>query len=247
MGAILNNTAFEWQITVTSHEVDQFNRLKLSALMKLQQEIGERHLNVFGTKSDDLRKEQKVAFIFTKMNILVHRLPKAYEKVMLRTWCSELKGVRFTRNYVLFDELGQRLTEAKAEVTAINLDTRRLVRPKEIHGFEGFLYNDEQENGAQYPQKISVLSADGPMFERKVVTSDIDDNGHVNNTVYVDMATDCLSKEVLTADIKGFEINFKNEVFLSEVINITVEDIADGYAFCGKVADKECFTALLKM
>lgn len=246
MGCILDKTAYEWETTVTSFEVDMFDRMKLSALMKRHQEIGERHLNEFGTTSEQMRNEQNLSFIFTKINILVHRLPRSEEKVTVRTWCSALKGVRFTRNYVLIDRDGEILTETKAEVTTLDLTTRRIVRPTEINGYDGFLYNDELENHAEYPQKIKPTDGETAVFSRPVRFSDIDYNGHVNNTVYADMALDCLDEKTLRNPIKGFEINFVNEVLPQETVEISVSEDVEGYTFFGNVGEKQSFAAKLK-
>lgn len=246
MGEILNKTAYEWEVTVTSFEVDMFDRLKVSALMKYQQEIGERHLNVFGTTTEGMRREQNLSFIFTKMNIGINRLPRSEERITVRTWCSELRGVRFTRNYVIFDKNGNVLTSAKAEVTTLDLNTRKIVRPTSILGFDGFLYNDELENSVEYPEKITVPQTVNSTVLREVRFSDIDYNGHVNNTVYADMVFDCLPLDVLKGGVKGFEINFVNEVLPNEALQLSVENL-DGFVVLGAVGDRQSFIARVKL
>ena len=245
MGVILDKTAYQWDFPVSTAEVDMFDRLKISALMKRQQEIGELHLIEFGTSSDKMRAEQGFAFIFTKMNIKVTRLPKSKENVTLTTWCSGLKGVRFTRNYVLRDEFGLVLTEAKAEVTAIDLNTRKIVRPREINGFQDFLYNEDLENTCPYPEKLTFFSESDKTYSRDVRFSDIDFNGHVNNTVYADISFDALPIKVLENAINGFEINFINEAVLGETVEVLVVSIDDGWCVLGKTDAHDCFAVKL--
>lgn len=247
MGEILNKTAYEWDVTVTSFEVDMFDRLKVSALMKYQQEIGERHLNVFGTTTEGMRREQNLSFIFTKMNIRINRLPRSEERITVRTWCSELRGVRFTRNYVLFDQDGNVLTSAKAEVTTLDLNTRKIVRPTAILGFDDFLYNDELENLAEYPEKIAPPQTVDSTVLREVRFSDIDYNGHVNNTVYADIVFDCLPLNLLKDSVKGFEINFVNEVLPNETLNLSVANSDGSFVVSGAVGDCQSFTARVKL
>ncbi len=245
MAGILNNTAYKLTSPIAVGEVNSSNRLKLSALMKRHQAIGEMHLNEFGTSSAKMRNQQKLAFIFTKVNIKITRLPDLGENVTLMTWCSGLKGVRFTRNYVLRDGKGQILTEAKAEVTAIDLESRRVVRPSEISGFENFLYNDEMENTADYPKKLSVGDSSEHCFLRKIIAEDIDFNGHVNNTVYADMVLEALNDQYCQKMPRGFEINYQNEALLGETVEISVTEDGSGLMFSGKITDKNCFTARL--
>lgn len=245
MGVILEKTAYQWDFPVSTAEVDMFDRLKISALMKRQQEIGELHLIEFGTSSDKMRDEQGFAFIFTKMNIKVTRLPKSKENVTLTTWCSGLKGVRFTRNYVLRDEFGLVLTEAKAEVTAIDLNTRKIVRPREINGFQDFLYNEDLENTCPYPEKLTFFSEADKTYSRDVRFSDIDFNGHVNNTVYADISFDALPIKALENAIKGFEINFINEAVLGETVEVSVSSDDAVWCVLGKTDAQDCFAVKL--
>ncbi len=247
MGAILDKTAYEMKIAVSSFEVDRYNRLKISSLLKFQQEIGERHLNEFGTNSHKMRDDEGKSFIFTKIKIIVHRLPKAQDEVTLTTWCSELKGIRFYRNYILRDEKGELLTETKAEVTVIDLVTRKLVRPNEIDGFEGFLYNTDLQNGCDKPQKLSVPEGEFIKTSRPIHFSDIDYNGHVNNTVYACIVLDCLDPETLKKDIKGFEINYVSEILPNETLELLVVNKETEKVVVGNTATNQSFIARVEI
>lgn len=240
MGAILNNTVYEMPITVNS-DICTLGKIKISKLMKLHEKIGELHLNVFGTESKTLRDSCGAAFIFTKCNILVHRLPLENEEIVLKTWCSELKGVRFTRNYQTFDSLGNALTEAKCEVTTIDIVSRKIIRPSTIPGFDGFLYNNEQENSCEKPQKIELPEELPFVGVKKIEKSDFDDNNHVNNTVYADIMYKFLPREVDFGAVKGFSINFVSEVLDCEEISVYRCDVKNGVKFLGKLADREVF------
>ncbi len=247
MGCILDNTAYQWETVVTSFDVDMYNRLKLSSLMKLQQEVGGMHLYEFGTTAEGMREQQNLGFIFTKMNIDIRRLPKAQDKITIRTWCSGLKGVRFTRNYIVYDSVGEIMTQGKVETTTLDLVTRKIVRPNQINGFDDFLYNDNLENGAEYPSKIAVPEDIATVYTRPVRFSDIDYNGHVNNTVYADLSLDCLDPKILEKPIKGFEINFSNEVLPNEIIEVAMTELEDGYIFTGTAHGRQCYVAKLKI
>lgn len=245
MGAVLDKTAYEWETSVTCFEVDKYRRLRLSALMKLHQEVGELHLHEFGTDSDRMRDEQQLAFIFTKVAIKVHRMPRMEEKIRVRTWCSSLKGARFTRNYAVLTQGGELLTEAKGEVTTLNLESRRIVRPREINGFEDFLYNEKLENSCEYPEKLIFPECEAKCFSRTARFSDIDFNGHVNNTVYADIVTDCLPPEKLEAPIKSFTVNYVSEMLEGETLKISAAENGDTEYFKGEIDGRICFEAKL--
>ena len=243
MGAILDKTAYETEIAVSTFDVDRYNRLKVSSILKFNQEIGELHLNDFGTTSNDMRENMGLSFIFTKIKMLIHTLPISGQKIKLTTWCSELKGVRFYRNYIISDENGRILTETKAEVAVLNLSDRKLVRPKEITGFEDFLYNTNLVNGCEKPQKLSIPDGESENFTRPIRFSDIDYNGHVNNTVYADIALDCLDENTLKNPIKSFEINYINEVLPDETLDLAVSTDQNSKIILGTTKTNQSFIA----
>lgn len=243
MGTILENTAYEMSMAVTCYDVDRYNRLKISALMKLHQEVGERHITAFGITSEELRNIYDIAFIFTRVRIKIHRLPKAEERITVRTWCSELKGVRFMRNYQLISENGEMLTESKGEVAAIKLSDRSIVRPRDQEAFNCFLYNFDLDNSCEKPSKLSVLHDGGSWFKRPVRFSDLDYNGHMNNTVYADVVFDHLPKEALQKPVTEFQINFLNEALVGETVLVGVNQTESGYEVSGCVGEKHCFSS----
>ena len=243
MGCIFEKTAYERNLTVGSPDVDRYDRLKLSSLLMFHQIIGELHLNEFGTTSNYMQNELGLAFVFTKIKVKIHRLPVLNEKVKLTTWCSELKGIRFYRNYRLETENGEFLTESKAEVICLDLKSRKPVRPNLITGFNDFLYNSELENSCEKPQKLSVPDGNCRFSERPVEKSDIDRNGHVNNTIYAEISVDCLNEKEQQLPLKSFEINFVNEVFLGEKINLKIFDEPNGKFILGEVSNNVSFTS----
>lgn len=235
-----------WETKVSSFDADKFCKLKLSTVLKYQQEACGKHVAIFGAPSDVLRDEHSVAFVFTKIKVTVNRLPKAHEDVVVKTWCSSLKGVRFTRNFVMYDGFGEILTESKAEVVVIDLKTRKIIRPTEIPLADRFLYNDEQPNGCEYPQKIKLFEEKGQAVTRKVSFSDVDENGHMNNTVYADVMCDCLSDDLRGKTPTEFTINFENEAFENETIEIFWEQEENEVVFVGQIGEKQCFKGQIK-
>lgn len=245
MGSIFDNTAYEMNTKILP-EVCTLGKIKISELMMLHQQIGEKHLNAFGTTSADMRAKQNIAFIFTKARIVIHRLPQENEEITVRTWCSELKGVRFTRNYQTFDKIGNALTEAKCEVTTINLETRKIVRPASIEGFADFLYNNELANACEAPQKIDAIDNAQRVSQRKASAETIDFNSHVNNTMYADFAMSIIPDITELGEPQSVDINFINEVMPNEIIDLYLASVEDKtLVVTGRVGDETPFCCKL--
>ena len=74
-----------------------------------------------------------------------------------------------------------------------------------------------------------------------MVYSDLDGNGHVNNSVYGDMACDVLPMELFEGELKEFAINFVKEAKIGDTI--TLYGGADGGSriVAGYIGDALCF------
>lgn len=231
---------------ITDEMTDKAGRLKLSCLLYLQQLTCEEHTDIFGLPGDVIREKLGLAFVFTKLRVNVLRQPLLNEKIVVKTWCSELKGVRFTRNFrVTLQNSGELLTEGKTELTVIDLETRRLVRPANVPEFSTFLYNDTEQNGCEYPQKLSCDFCACGTFQKRITEKDIDCNRHVNNTVYADMVTEAWGEKYFASNINSFEINYLHEVLPFETVDITFSDLNGEVLACGNVGDKQSFVARL--
>lgn len=244
MGAILNNTAYEMPAKVTADRCKDGN-LKISELMKLHERIGELHLNVFGSDSETLRNEHHIAFVFTKARILIHRLPGENEDITVRTWCSELKGARFIRNYQTFGGDGSVLTESKCEVTVIDMISRKITRPSAIPGSEDFLYNNELENGCERPKKLNLPENMTAVGVHKADDRDIDDNQHVNNTVYADIMAAFTPDNYREKAVRSVEISFISEVLPHEDVAVFSAESQDGVLFSGSADGRAVFSGAL--
>jgi acyl-ACP thioesterase len=123
----------------------------------------------------------------------------------------------------------------------MDCNTRKIVRPNDVAGVEGFLYNTELENSCENPAKIKVPSEVSCMCNRTARFSDIDFNGHVNNTVYADIMCDALPEDYQKRVPKSFEINYVNEVLQGEHLEILAFVSDDEVVISGRVLEKIAF------
>ena len=90
----------EYKITlkIASYDVGMDDRLKLSAVLRYQQEAGEQHLQSAGMGWRDMI-DMGMVFVASRWRVAIHRLPRMEESVTLTTWHRDRKGPRFTRCY----------------------------------------------------------------------------------------------------------------------------------------------------
>ena len=75
----------------------------------------------------------------------------------------------------------------------------------------------------------------------KVGFSDLDHNGHMNNTNYANLILNAVQNKTFT----HFEINFLNECLQDDEIYISVTE-DDGEYVIGKVGDRTAFIAYIQ-
>lgn len=232
---------FQKEITVMEYECDVQRRIKLSGIMHHAQQMGSDHL---ATKHVDYRQmyADGMVFVVNKMKITVNRRPEFQERLLLTTIPKEPKGVQFIRD-TLFETLdGERLVEVSISWALINPETRRILRPSAFDRY-GFRFNpNDGETVTGYklrqPEGIHII------HHRQVRYSDLDYNGHVNNSVYADMVCDMLPiDQVGEREIAGFGIIYHKEAKFGQVLDVTAVPVGNSWYFGGKCLDARCFEA----
>jgi acyl-ACP thioesterase len=99
----------------------------------------------------------------------------------------------------------------------IDLEERKLKRTDTI----GLTYPEDIDERA-IDAKLGGLRKNGPLetvYKRMIGYSDVDFNGHLNNSKYVDFLMDCFPvKDHMENRVKSLEVNFVNEVLPGETI-----------------------------
>lgn len=145
------------------------------------------------------------------------------------------------------DPQGNRLISATTSWLIIDLASRRMVRDRELadnfdNSQAGFAI-EEQAEKVTLPRDIEPELAD----THKVVWSDIDTNGHVNNVKYVVWALDILDYELVSKNpITELLVNFDSEVLPGQNVELyKVVERTDDSTVCyiqGKVDGKSSFS-----
>jgi acyl-ACP thioesterase len=139
------------------------------------------------------------------------------------------------------DEDGNLLAEEESGWLYVEIDTRKIVRPRDFP----WLCPTIDRTTDIHIGKLRV--ADGKrVAEHSVTYSDMDANGHLYNATYGDIITDALSQAEYEKDISEIYINYVHETKYGDVLHIFRENEADGILLTGKVGDAVCFESRLR-
>ncbi len=238
---------YTWNIRINSFEVGPDRRLRLSNQLKLQQEVGELHLSAGGLSYDELYRHG-MAFVLTRLHTVIHRAPLLGEQVRLRTWHRDSKRAQFFRCYQFLDQEGRTLIDSVTAFALVDVKDHKLLRPTVFEQF-GLAEQPDRRGNCGDPAKLRPPAGLAAAGERTVHWSDIDCNGHLNNTVYADIACDHLPGGMEGKRIAEASIAFVHEAMEGNVLSLfagTEGEEQPGYAgwVVGDLPDgRRCFEA----
>lgn len=204
-------------LQVASFDVDVADRIRLSAVLRYQQEAGEQHLGPAGLGWRDL-SGHGIAFVASRWHAVIHRLPTLEETVTLTTWHRDRKGPRFFRCYEWRDADGTLLIEGVMQFALVSVTDHRLLRGDEFMALAP-LPDATRGVGCADPGRFTLTDpADAGTYA--VRWSDIDRNGHMNNTRYADLAWDFLPSHLQGGTPRDVELYFAGESRQGDVLSL---------------------------
>ena len=165
--------------------VDRFGYLKPSAILFYAQEVAGAHCKALALDYDTLAK-RRMFWAVIRHRVQVTRMPKLGETIRVETWPMPTTRAAYPRSVVAYDENGSECFRSISLWVLMDLDTRNMILPgKSGIVISGTLRGTELAlpNGL-VPKPMSNSRS------REVRFTDLDRNGHMNNTRYLDWIED---------------------------------------------------------
>ena len=175
---------------VTDIAVDCYGRLKSSMILFFAQEIAGRHCVQLSLDYDSLA-EKRLFWAVTRHKVQITRLPMHGETIRIETWPMPTTRVAYPRSMVAYDAQGNELFRSISLWVLMDLDTRSMILP----GKSGISVNGTLR-GNELSSPLGLVAKPMDRFrERTVSFTDLDRNGHMNNTRYLDWIYDLLPSD----------------------------------------------------
>lgn len=167
--------------------MDRYGRMKPSAILYLAQEMGGRHSALMSLDYDSLAR-RNLFWAVTRHRVQVTRLPALGEKVRVETWPLPTTRAAFPRSVVAYDAQGNEVFRCITLWVLMDLDTRKMIVP----GKSGIMVVGTIR-GNELPAPAGLIPKPlGTQSLRTVAFTDLDRNGHMNNTRCMDWIADLL-------------------------------------------------------
>ena len=167
--------------------VDRFGYLKPSAILFYAQEVAGAHCKALALDYDTLAK-RRMFWAVIRHRVQVTRMPKLGETIRVETWPMPTTRAAYPRSVVACDENGSECFRSISLWVLMDLDTRNMILPgKSGISVVGTI------RGTELPSPNGLIAKPlGSLARRSVCFTDLDRNGHMNNTRYLDWVDDLL-------------------------------------------------------
>lgn len=223
---------------VMPHDVDAAGHMKISALMRYMEEIAYRHMNKNGPTAEALRAEGR-AFVLSRIMLVDESALVHGDEFEVGTWAEPSAGAAFGRAFVV-KVGGIEAARARTVWTLYDFGEHKIVRVRDFPSD----YNAEAPIDMELPRRVSLPASVAyddfsHLCDKRVEYADVDENRHMNNTVYADMFCGCVPE--ISRDGRRAAtvfINYSHECALGEVIAVDgIEVAGDAWYMRSRKAD----------
>lgn len=237
------NEIFSHKYSLRTSDFDRYNRILPSSVLDLFQTAAGAHAKLLGCGYDALI-ERSLMWVLIRVRYKILKEIPLFSTVTVKTWPLSPSRLSFAREYEILDENGDTAIIGSSDWVLMNAETRRLVPAENIYNLDR--YNDVKlfEERAT---KLSPFESDSQEHTVLPLFTQIDMNGHVNNTKYLNFVLDCCHLNE-NEKIKSVQIDYRHEVLEGDTLKIKTSRQENTLLACGVDTDgNTMFAATLKL
>lgn len=236
----VHEKSYRTQMRVGSRDVNLFRRLKPSAMFEIFQELSVIHAGALGFGTEEVLSRSAV-WVITMQRVEISRMPEEQELIYLETWTGKTAHLLYPRFYRICDEKGEILIQASSLWTLMDIESRKMLSSEQF-GREII----DMTNGTEIalPGAPKKAGADN-LSCFTVPYSYLDQNGHMNNTRYLDLAEDIIPVSLEGKQLKTIVSRYQNEARHKDVISLQWE-LKDGIYRISGGGEKKYFSINLE-
>lgn len=218
---------------IQSSQTDFNSRLRPGALLQMMQEVAGGHAEKLGV-GHHLLLEKGVVWVLTRIEVRMERYPAFGENIQIETFPMPNRRWFFPRYFIFRDEAGQQIGCASSMWVLLDVKERRMCPPEAAIDLIPNNFDLTPPMGP--PSAVALAGGEPICTERIPVYSDLDLNGHVNNTRYLDWCCDALGVDAMAEyELSRFALNFSQEIRPGQQVLTELRRDGDAFSFSGFV------------
>ena len=216
-------------------DFDCHDRIHPSSVLSLFQDVAGIHANELGIGFAALM-ENKTIWVLTKVCYRMVGVPRRYERVRVRTWPLRPGRVNFRREYCIETEAGETLIQGTSEWVVVHSEKRRVLPAGELYPSEDYCTDTFFEGRLPRVPRVEREGEGIPVIPG---FTQLDINGHINNTCYADYVMDVLAPDA-GRRVREMQIDYHRELMAGQSVQLYRGGDGSGELVCAYAADGEC-------
>lgn len=206
---------FEREYYLRTSDFDKNRQILPSSVLDLFQDAAGAHAKTLNCGYDAL-VSQSLVWVLTRVRYTRIADAPMFSKIKVKTWPLPPTRFGYTREYKIMDENGNMLFKGSSEWVLMDVNERRLAAGKNVYNLTEFCEERIFEDRALKLKSFETGSAPVTVYPR---FTDIDMNGHVNNTKYLNFVLDS-AKLKEDEKISALQIDYRKEVLADTALHI---------------------------
>ena len=211
---------YQMKMKIPFDMADMNGHIKLPDVILLSLQVSGMQSIELGVSDKTILEDYNLVWIITEYDIEVVRLPRFAEEITIETEALSYNRLFCYRRFTIYDETGQELIHMLATFVLMDRDSRKVhaVEPEIVAPYQSD-FDKKLIRGPKYESLEEPVSKD-----YHVRFYDLDMNGHVNNSKYLDWIFEVMGADFLTQYIpKKINLKYVKEVRPGGVITSAVE------------------------
>lgn len=221
---------YQEQIVLSFYDVDLNQNGRLPNLIAVAMLVAENHLKQLQLSEEWLFETYQFVWVVAGHHIEIHRLPVYREQVSIKTEVIAYNRYFCLRGFTFYSETGEVLLEVETSFVLINPISRQLVgMPKEL--LQGFQEISEKKS-PRLPRLKALEFGDEQICPIRYF--DVDSNGHVNNSRYLEWVYESLPLVFVSQHVpKTLVITYTKEIAPTQTViaRTNIEGLTTRHAF----------------
>ena len=230
---------YSQEFRIASYQTDLTARMKPSAILEIMQEMAGAHAEMLDVGRARL-SPMNLAWVLTRVEVRMARYPVSGEIITVETFPMPNRRVFFPRYFIFRDAQGEQIGCAGSLWVVLDITTRRMGDPSQISA----MMPDNRDLAAPMGLPATVEEVAGMSIEavRMPVYTDLDVNGHVNNTRYLDWCCNALGIDAMRRHVMtGFAVNYNLEILPGQEVRTVLHREGSRFSFSGFEGDVRHF------
>lgn len=224
---------------IGASQTDLTAHLRPGALLEIMQELAGDHAASLGAGRDELL-DRNFAWVLTRMEVHMACYPHFGEEMTAETFPMPNRRVFFPRYFLFRDGQGRQIGYAGSMWVLMELSARKMVFDADIA--RRLPDNSDLTAPMGMPATVEELPCPAAEALHTPVYTDLDMNGHVNNTRYVDWCCNALGIDVMrTHALTHFAVNYAHEILPGQPVRTLLRREGGRFSFSGFEGDCRFF------